>query len=509
METIKGIIRKTTTKTHIQININKVLEYLRNIGKINNRHLWSGMEIASGEEKTIWEFLDDLWYFYSNKNHDIGNRRRKLKIPISRDNHSDLSRISQNTNTNIPNFQNFYEKATGKQKEEPIILKEMNSLNYNSNNKSNTISNIHVNKKFENSELREEIEKCADFSSIHKNISNEISCALNENSTTKFLKNRAEFNNKYNNSDIIAKNLGLTKIRKRNDNIPIPSSNNSKLSISNYAINNENSNLNIKNYPPMKKAQSNLNVLPSHSSRANNSRSNLHSRSKSNLKNENESKSSEKRKDCFVIFQKTNAKKLQKEIERYNNTLVSGSGYNSENSILKNEENAPLGNVASGRLDNINLKENKNFTDNKNKNNYYTENINLPRPFTKIPTSFPENNFSSNEFPLFNTNDSTHKNEKYNTTVITENEKEEFILKEWLMSIGSKSAYKIGFTNEEVEEFKDGTLLAEIISILENKKLVGINPNATSKAAAIKNITKCLEVLRNKKVKYMNEFLIF
>ena len=72
------------------------------------------------------------------------------------------------------------------------------------------------------------------------------------------------------------------------------------------------------------------------------------------------------------------------------------------------------------------------------------------------------------------------------------------------MSIGSKSAYKIGFTNEEVEEFKDGTLLAEIISILENKKLVGINPNATSKAAAIKNITKCLEVLRNKKVKYMN-----
>jgi len=52
--------------------------------------------------------------------------------------------------------------------------------------------------------------------------------------------------------------------------------------------------------------------------------------------------------------------------------------------------------------------------------------------------------------------------------------------------MGSKSPYKIGFKNEEVEVFKEGTLLAEIISILENKKLVGINPNATSKAAALK-----------------------
>ena len=481
---------------------------MRNIGKFNNRHLWSGIEIASGDDKTIWEFLDDIWYFYSNKNHDIANRKKKLKVPTSRGNHSDLSQISQNTNTNMPNFQNFYEKATGKQKDQPVLLKEMNKINYYSNNKSNTITNIQSNKKVEISELRDEIEKCSDFSSIHKNISYEISCALNENSTSNILKNRTEFTNKYNNSDVIAKNLGLSKMRKKNDNIPIPLSNNSKLSISNYANNYENSNLNIQNYPPMKKAQSNLNFLPCNSSRANNSRSNIHSRSKSNLKKENESKSSEKQKDCFVIFQKTNAKKLQREIERYNNTLVSGSGYNSENSVLKNEENAIMGNLQTGEIDKVNLIGKKNTADNKLKNNNYIENINLPRPFTKIPTSFPENNFSSNEFPAFNTNDSTLKNNKNNTTGNTENEKEDFILKEWLLSIGSKSAYKIGFKNEEVEEFKDGTLLAEIISILENKKLVGINPNATSKAAAIKNITKCLEVLRNKKVKYIIKLFI-
>jgi hypothetical protein len=460
------------------------------------------MEIASGDDKTIWEFLDDIWYFYSNKNHEIGNRRKKNKISLPGGINSDESSISHNLNNNLTNIQKFKEKNAGKGRDEPVTLRDMNNIDINSNkysnkNNSQSITNNQINPKLDNYEIPEEIQKCADFTSIQKNISNEISVALNKNtsnhSTSNLLKKPGESNEKYSNSEIIAKNLGLTKIRKRSDNLPL--SNNSRLSFSN--CNNDVSNTNTGNYLLMKKAQSNLNFIPSYSSRPGSSRSNANSRNRSNLKNENHYKSTDKRKDCFVIFQKTNAKKLQKEIERYNNSLVSGSGYNSENSIVKNDENSTLGIVSSGGLNNVNLIGNINITNNKYRNNCNTENINLPRPFTNIPTILPEKQLYPKDFPILNTEDSNKNTEK---VISSENENDNFIMKEWLMSIGSKSAYKIEFTSEEIEEFKDGILLAEIISILENNKLSGINPNPNSKAAAVKNISKCLEILRNRKV---------
>ena len=63
-ETIKGITRKTKTKSHIQVNINKVLEYLRSKEKFNSSHLWNGNEIAIGNKKIIWELLEDIMNFY-------------------------------------------------------------------------------------------------------------------------------------------------------------------------------------------------------------------------------------------------------------------------------------------------------------------------------------------------------------------------------------------------------------------------------------------------------------
>ena len=63
-EAIKGIIRKTKTKSHIQVNINKVLDYLRGIEKFRCRHFWSGNEIAVGNKKVIWELLEDIMNFY-------------------------------------------------------------------------------------------------------------------------------------------------------------------------------------------------------------------------------------------------------------------------------------------------------------------------------------------------------------------------------------------------------------------------------------------------------------
>ena len=63
-ETIKGITRKTKTKSHIQVNINKVLEYLRSKEKFNSHHLWNCNEIAIGNKKVIWELLEDIMNFY-------------------------------------------------------------------------------------------------------------------------------------------------------------------------------------------------------------------------------------------------------------------------------------------------------------------------------------------------------------------------------------------------------------------------------------------------------------
>jgi hypothetical protein len=46
-------------------------------------------------------------------------------------------------------------------------------------------------------------------------------------------------------------------------------------------------------------------------------------------------------------------------------------------------------------------------------------------------------------------------------------------------------------------------ILAKVLSILENKKITGINPNPRSSSAFIKNNSKCLELLRTKRV-YLN-----
>jgi hypothetical protein len=67
-------------KSHIQVNINKLLDYLRSLGKFNARHLWSNTEICCADSKTIWELLDDIWLFYSNKKTDFKREKSKSSI---------------------------------------------------------------------------------------------------------------------------------------------------------------------------------------------------------------------------------------------------------------------------------------------------------------------------------------------------------------------------------------------------------------------------------------------
>jgi hypothetical protein len=71
-----------------------------------------------------------------------------------------------------------------------------------------------------------------------------------------------------------------------------------------------------------------------------------------------------------------------------------------------------------------------------------------------------------------------------------------------MMTLGIKESCNIDFSKEEIEEFKDGIFLSNLISKLENKKIAGINQNPRGSSSMIKNITKSLEILRNKKVKF-------
>ena len=52
-------------------NVNKSLEFLSKIEKVNSRHLYSGDKIVRCDKKIIWELLYDIWSYY--KNRTVGN----------------------------------------------------------------------------------------------------------------------------------------------------------------------------------------------------------------------------------------------------------------------------------------------------------------------------------------------------------------------------------------------------------------------------------------------------
>lgn len=134
MESIKGIIRKTTSRSHIQINVNKLLDYLRSLEKFNPRNLWSNNEICAGDPKTVFELLDDIWSFYSNKvSFDKPNRGkskfRDNSLSSVNINNSDYKAIKNNIdNKDYSNSKNFINK------DHQIIENSINSISLNPNN---------------------------------------------------------------------------------------------------------------------------------------------------------------------------------------------------------------------------------------------------------------------------------------------------------------------------------------------------------------------------------------
>ena len=121
-ERIKGIIRKTTTRSQIQVNINKVLFYLRSIEKFSSKHLWSGNEIAKGNKNVIWELLNDIFIYYA--------KRKGYTKATSLNNTMNRSKSKSNTS------------LLQKQKETDIFNDDSISSFTNSNMNISNISNV-------------------------------------------------------------------------------------------------------------------------------------------------------------------------------------------------------------------------------------------------------------------------------------------------------------------------------------------------------------------------------
>ena len=132
VEKIKGIIRKTTTKSQIQVNINKVLEFLRSIEKFSSKYLWSGNDIAKGNREVIWGLLDDLCYFYA-KQKTFNNNTHSTNTSFRRSKSKPQFKSSKTSNSfSVKNNQS-------KQKETETFFDE--SINSYTNNFGNITTN--------------------------------------------------------------------------------------------------------------------------------------------------------------------------------------------------------------------------------------------------------------------------------------------------------------------------------------------------------------------------------
>ena len=126
-EILKGIIRRTNTRSQIQVNINKVLEYLRTLEKFPSRNLWNNIEISKGNSVIIWQLLDDIYNFYGNK---ITFKKRQKK---------GINNISSNNNYLNKTFTDEKNNINKKLLNKEMIYKNINTLNTSKNN--NTINN--------------------------------------------------------------------------------------------------------------------------------------------------------------------------------------------------------------------------------------------------------------------------------------------------------------------------------------------------------------------------------
>jgi len=108
-EVIRGISRNSKSKSQINSNYLKTLDYLKGFQKMNPRYLNAQEHLSEGHEEVFWGFLDDIWNLYNKKISPFDPRYtlpkekiqpKKYKPPVTPKRDStklvDQSRISNN-----------------------------------------------------------------------------------------------------------------------------------------------------------------------------------------------------------------------------------------------------------------------------------------------------------------------------------------------------------------------------------------------------------------------------
>ena len=138
-EILKGIIRKTSTRSQIQVNINKVMDYLRTLEKFPSRHLWNNVEISKGNSLVIWQLLDDIYNFYGNKvtfkrMHKRLNSKKNLNRTFTMERNNNKSRTIDKFDKKDENFGLNIESYKSKTPLKNPKKFKLNTHHHNSNN---------------------------------------------------------------------------------------------------------------------------------------------------------------------------------------------------------------------------------------------------------------------------------------------------------------------------------------------------------------------------------------
>ena len=184
----KEIFRNITSKEEALININKALDYLKNIDDFPKRHVLDNELIFEIDDKAIWELLYDLYKYYS----------RKIK-KVKNENNNILKKLNYITDLN-KNRKEFWSRNN----RGPSF--EITDLYSHNQNNSNKIYNKKLNSN--NNEILN---------------SNKIQKTFNPNYLAKsYNPNYYVNNNRYNNNDNINKNINFENIvnyhKNNNDN---------------------------------------------------------------------------------------------------------------------------------------------------------------------------------------------------------------------------------------------------------------------------------------------------
>jgi hypothetical protein len=75
-EVVHGVHKNPRNTSYCIANINKTLEYLRKIPKVNSKYLWSSAEIHAGSEEHVYGLLQDIRQYYMHRYPNYMTRAR-------------------------------------------------------------------------------------------------------------------------------------------------------------------------------------------------------------------------------------------------------------------------------------------------------------------------------------------------------------------------------------------------------------------------------------------------